>query len=198
MAFMFKGPASLTSGSVITDATSISSADLTVTDDLTIAQDLTVGDDVAVTGDITAASITAKINESVLVLTTMNSAGIYPETDISDYNVLYLANTSDATGTQTLKVTWRVVTDVNGNPPIKDGHHIFVAWVAKHASATSLKVNFNSISPDPLKIYSSGTNGANARILSLGGVGQHALFYYSETLNVWMANESNSATFTTS
>jgi len=192
MAFMFKGPASLTGGSVITDATSISSADLTVTDDLTIAQDLTVGDDIAVTGDITATSITAKINESVLVLTSSPS-GVYPSTNISNYNVLYLAGTDDNTTTRTLTVTWSSVVD---------GHHIFIAWVARHINAgtTSVKVTFNNNAiGNPHTIYSgTGTTGPNTKVLNLNGLGTNALFYYSSDLDAWMANETNAATFTTS
>jgi len=189
MAFMFKGPASLTSGSVITDATSISSADLTVTDDLTIAQDLTVGDDITVTGDIVAASVTAKINEAVLKVTTTNLAGVYTTTDISNHNVLYLANIDDATSALTLKLTW---------PTVTDGHHIFIAWVAKNAGASTLKITFDNDVAGNTIYTGAGATGANQRVLNFNGLAQNCLFYYSSDLGIWLGNENNGATFATS
>jgi hypothetical protein len=194
MAFMFKGPASLTSGSVVTNATSISSADLTVTDDLTVTNDVNVGDDLTVTGDIVASTITAKIIEPVLTITSSIS-GVFTTTDITDYNVLYLKSPSaDNILTLTLTLTWRANDGININP-IHNGHHIFIAWIEKHSDNGSIRINFNNNDSNPPTIYSTGTTGAAHRYLVLGGVGQHALFYYSSTLNVWMANESNNATF---
>jgi hypothetical protein len=188
MAFMFKGPASLTSGSVVTDATSISSADLTVTDDLTVTNDVTVGDDLTVTGDIVASTITAKINENVYKLSTAPS-GVYTATDISNYNVLYLANTDDSTVTQTLTVTWSSVLD---------GHHIFIAWVARSGTTTSVKVTFSNGSGNNTIYAGTGTAGPNAKVITLNGLGTNALFYYSSDLLAWMANETNAAAFSTS
>jgi hypothetical protein len=190
MAFMFKGPASLTSGSVVTDATSISSADLTVTDDLTVTNDVTVGDDLTVTGDIVASTITAKINESVVKLTSAPS-GVYPDTDISNTNVLYLANTDNSTATQTLRLSWSSVLD---------GHHIFIAWVARNTQSppTSIKVTFGTGSGNNTIYAGTGTAGPNAKVITLNGLGTNALFYYSSDLLAWMANESNAAVFSTS
>lgn len=184
MAFMFKGPASLTSGSVVTNATSISSADLTVTDDLTVTNDVTVGDDVTVTGDIVASTITAKINESVVKLTSAPS-GVYPDTDISNTNVLYLANTDNSTATQTLRLSWSSVLD---------GHHIFIAWAARSGSTTSVLVTFGTGSGNNTIYAGTGTAGPNAKVLTLTGLGTNALFYYSSDLLAWMANETNAAT----
>jgi hypothetical protein len=195
MSYMFKGPASLSDGSVITNATSISTSDLTITDDLTVTDDVSIGDNIEVTGNIESLSIHATISEPVLTVDASVS-GTFSNTDITDYNVLYLKS-SNASSTPTLNITliWRVNDGININP-INDGHHIFVAWVGKHATNTTITINFNSGSSDPLTIYSSGTGGANARNFTVTGIGQNALFYYSSFLNIWMANKSNvSSTF---
>lgn len=204
MAFMFKGPASLTSGSVVTDATSISSADLTATDDIIVGDDLTVADDAAISGDMTVTGtlttngpvvanngitvVSGPLRENILTLT---NAGDYSgNIDISNYNILYLAN-STLTGNVDVTITW---------PTVADGQRLFIACINKNASAT-LRVDFGSTN----KIYATLTSGPNMRYLNLLGIGTNALFYYSANLvgttgtaGVWMSIESNAATLSSS
>ena len=209
MSFMFKGPASLTTGSVI-DAVNVTSdnmtvdVDLTVGDDLTVTNDLTVGDVITSTLKFSSAGIATSLNQGnagdtgdgrVLasksyvddkhkVVNHLIAAGtnVFEPLDIGNIHVLFL-NTTLYTGNNiiTFAPTW---------DGVSDGHRIFIAWVARSGTppSTLIKIDF----------LSNGIQGISNlfQFLNLNGLHSNALIYYSATSGKWYSVESNSASIT--
>lgn len=205
MSFMFKGPASLTTGSVI-DASTVTADNMTVDIDLGVTDDLTVGDDLTAkdifsetlkftgtgtitsvnqgsAGDIGDGKVLATKSyvddkHKVLTYTTISSSN-FTAFDIGTTHVLFLDSTN-ANGVVTVHFTptWS---------SISDGHRIFIAWVARASDVTTLvKINFGS----------SGIYGASnlLQYLHLSELHSNALLYYSSTSGKWYSIESNAAT----
>ena len=206
MSFMFKGPASLTTGSVI-DAVNVTSdnmtvdVDLTVGDDLTVTDDLTVGDVITSTLKFSSAGIATSLNQGsagdtgdgrvlasksyvddkhkVVNHSTTNGASSFATLNIGNIHVLFL-NTTPSSGINniTFAPTWTNVSD---------GHRIFIAWVARLNNATAaIKINF-------------GANGIQAatnlfQYMDFTGLHSSALIYYSATSGKWYSVESSGAT----
>lgn len=205
MSFMFKGPASLTTGSVI-DASTVTADNMTVDIDLGVTDDLTVGDDLTAvdifTGTLkfTGTGTVTSVNQGsagdtgdgkvlatksyvddkhkVLTYTTISSSN-FTSFDIGTTHVLFLDSTS-ANGVATVNFTptWS---------SISDGHRIFIAWIARFSNTTSLvKINFGSNG-----IYGSSNT---VQYLNLNELHSNALLYYSATSAKWYSIESNSTT----
>ena len=206
---MFKGPASLTTGSVI-DAVNVTSdnmtvdVDLTVGDDLTVTDDLTVGDVITSTLKFSSVGIATSLNQGnagdtgdgrVLasksyvddkhkVVNHSIAAGttVFAPLDIGDIHVLFL-NTTLYTGsaTVTFTPTWTGVSD---------GHRIFIAWVARSDTLhTSLiKIDFTSNNIQNISTL--------VRYLNLSGIHSNVLIYYSATSGKWYSVESSGASIT--
>jgi hypothetical protein len=194
MAFMFKGPASLTSGSVIPAASvhtalSAEGVDLTIGDDLTVTDDLTVKDVIiANTGSLTinGSSAISSIEGSGTALVTKNyvdtaisnthkvsvltsvTSGSYGTVDLSTHHVYYFANTSYKPGTST-QLTCTIAT----SPIPADGHRIFIAWSNRgNANNASLKLDFGSA------IVQGDTN---RRYLLFNGIHANGILYHTTT-----------------
>ena len=190
---MFKGPASLTSGSVVNDASNISATNLTInnTSDNTveIADDVIIGGDLnTTTGYITATTITAKIQEKVTKLTsTITGSSSFGTINVDNINVLYFADiTRTSAAALAATISWST---------IQDGHRLFIAWTKKavNSNTPSVKLDFGAN-----KIYTTSTNGPDARYITFNGLGQNCILYYNSNINAWMKNANNGVTITTS
>ena len=209
MAFMFKGPASLTSGSVIPAASvntalSAEGVDLTVGDDLTVTDDLTTKDVIiANTGSLTingssaissiAGSGTALVTQNyvdtaisnthkVSVLTSVTS-GSYGTVDLSTHHVYFFANDSYLPGTST-QLTCTVAT----SPTPANGHRIFIAWSKRgNSNNASIALDFGSA-------IVQGPAGNN-RFINFTGLHASCILYHTTTTNSgsqWYLHETHS------
>ena len=157
---MFKGPASLTTGSVI-DAVNVTSdnmtvdVDLTVGDDLTVTNDLTVGDVITSTLKFSSAGIATSLNQGSAGDT--GDGRVLASKSYVDDRILAsnsyvddkhkVVNHSIAAGTTAfaplnignIHVLFLNTTLYTGNATVtfaptwygvSDGHRIFIAWVA--------------------------------------------------------------------
>lgn len=216
MAFMFKGPASLTSGSVIPAASvntalSAEGVDLTIGDDLTVTDDLTTKDVIiansgtlTINGSSAISSIegsgtalvtkdyvdTAISNTHKVSVLTDVTAGSYGTVDLSTHHVYYFANTSYTTATATLTCT------VATSPAPENGHRVFIAWTNRgNAAQTTIKMDFGSSIVE-------GTVQLDAnRYITINALWSSVLLYYvSSAANGprWIATENNETSFTNS
>lgn len=120
---MFKGPATLTTGSVITGATSITTTDLTVSNDVIITDDLSAADITAATTFTLSGNLVSSINsggdgadsailvsksytdtaigyyEKTLPVVTAMTGDVYTTIDVNNYNAIFFGNTANITGT---------------------------------------------------------------------------------------------------
>jgi hypothetical protein len=204
MSFMFKGPASLTTGSVI-DASTVTADNMTVDIDLGVTDDLTVGDDLTAkdifaetlkftgtgtvtsvnqgsagdTGDGKVLATKSYVDDKHKVLTYATMSGsAFTAMDIGTTHVLFLDSTSNGSITLTFSPTWS---------SISDGHRIFIAWVSRlNGTSTLLKIDFGAGT-----IYGASNS---LRYLNLNELHSNALLYYSSTSAKWYSIESNSAT----
>ena len=182
MAHMFKGPGSLTSGSVITNASNITVTNATINNVVDNAVD--IADDMIIGGDIsadavTATSITANIEEKVTTLSSVSVNTNYGTINVSNINILYLAdNTYTGSSELIATITWST---------IRDGHRLFIAWTRRgSATVPSVRLSFGFS-----KIYSTGSAGPNHRYVTFTGLGQNCTLYYSSVMTAWMVIESN-------
>lgn len=219
MSFMFKGPASLTTGSVI-DAVNVTSDNMTVDVDLTVGGDLTVTDDLTVSDVITT---TLKFS-SVGTATSLNqgNAGdtgdgcVLASKSYVDDRILAsnsyvddkhkVVNHSIAAGTTVFEplnignihVLFLNTTSYTGNNLItfaptwngvSDGHRIFIAWVARSGMPPSTNLKI-----DFLSTGIQGVATSLFQFLNLMGLHSNALIYYSATSGKWYSVESSTAT----
>jgi hypothetical protein len=190
MAYMFKGPASLTSGSIITNASEITTTTATINNAsdnaVEIQDDINIGGDLSAT-TITATSVRANIREKVTTLTSVSINTSYGTIDVSNINILYFADTTRTTAVQLIAtISWGT---------IRDGHRLLIAWTNRASSATpvpSVKVNFGAS-----KLYTTGTSGPTYRYVTLSALGHSCTLYYSAVMNAWMVLESGGATHST-
>jgi hypothetical protein len=163
MAFMFKGPASLTSGSVV-DAASVTADNATVDVDLTVGDDLTVTDVLTVKNIIISNSGSLTINGGAEItsvegtgtaLTTKSyvdtpsaqfitsmSGTAYTTFSITSNNVLFYNNVSGNHGVPTITATISMPADPNNLP---NGYRVFIAWIRRGGTtATGLKIDFGA------------------------------------------------------
>ena len=224
MSFMFKGPASLTTGSVI-DAVNVTSDNMTVDVDLTVGGDLTVTDDLTVSDVITT---TLKFS-SVGTATSLNqgNAGdtgdgcVLASKSYVDDRILAsnsyvddkhkVVNHSIAAGTTVI-----VPLDISNvhvlflNTTSYTGSNNLITFVPHWISTVSdghrifiswVALSGTQTSPH-LKIdFTSnriqGGSTTLGRYLNLMGLHSNALIYYSATSGKWYSVESSTATITT-
>jgi hypothetical protein len=208
MAFMFKGPASLTSGTVI-DATSVTTDNATVDVDLTVGDDLTVTDDLIIgnTGSLTIGSnsitsiegngavlvtkdyVDTAISNTHKVLTLTDApGGVYPNVDLSTHHVYYFANNTYTSPTPTI-----LTCTVSTSPVPANGHRVLIAFTRRgNANQVTLKLDFGSSIVE-------GTGGADAvRYINITSLFSSVLLYYVSADfggPRWLAHESNETTF---
>jgi hypothetical protein len=217
MAFMFKGPASLTSGSVV-DAASVTADNATVDIDLMVGDDLTVTDVLTTKKLIISNSGSLTINGGAEItsvegtgtaLTTKSyvdtavsdmhkvyilldaPGGVYTNVDLSTHHVYYFANNTYTNSTPTI-LTCTVLT----SPAPTNGHRVLIAFIRRgNGAQVTLKLDFGSSIVE-------GTGNADAmRYINITSLFSSVLLYYVSAEYGgprWLAHESNETTFSNS
>jgi hypothetical protein len=207
---MFKGPAILTAGSSIIGATFVSTDDLIVNDDLTVNDDLSAQDIVATTsfrlsnntvnsinigsggaeGTVLATKsyVDTAINyhDNVMPVVTAMTGNNYNTIDVGQYNTIFFGNTSNTTETT-------LTASITFSSP-RNGHRLFIAWVAKGVSSGAVLYIDISNSSSPTSsgnTFIIGPAGHSRRYIKFLDIGDNIhLYYVGAPLNKWITNSN--------